>query len=125
MKTHAAHELMLQAWWDETLIYSDRFFDTTANIAGTEDDEMMKLYSELRMIRTSFQQADYPPLVMTARQYLLNSMAEVMLSLKAFFAGEPEVARFYMQTAQRELENLQSEVLRLGLGSIGGGQHLH
>ncbi|MEQ8673182.1 MAG: hypothetical protein RLP44_20175 [Aggregatilineales bacterium] len=125
MKTQPAHELILQAWWDEALIYSDHFFDTTANLNGNESNEKLSLFSELRNIRDSFENAEYPHLVGGARQYLLNSMSEVMLSFRAFFAGDAEAARIYMHAAQHELINLQLEMDRLGVGNRGGEPLLH
>jgi len=125
MKTITSQELMLQAWWDEALIYSDHFFDTTATLSDTEGDDMVSLFDELQMIRRSFEGAEYPVFVSTARQYLLNSMAEVTLSFRAFFAGDAGAARVYMHTAQEELRNLQDEVDRLGLNYMNPDPYLH
>lgn len=125
MKTQPAQDLILQAWWDEALIYSDHFFDTTANLNAFESHDKLPLYGELRNIRDSFENAEYPHFVSGARQYLLNSMSEVMLSFRAYFAGDAEAARLYMHTAQHELLNLQAEMDRLGVGVRGGDQVLH
>lgn len=124
MKTQTAHELIMHAWWDETLIYSDKFFDTTATISEIENEEAIPLMGELQMIRESFEQAEYPQFVSYARQHLLRSMAEVMLSFQAFFSGEADTARIYMQTAQSELFRLQNEVDRLGLSRPGVEPHI-
>ncbi len=125
MKTQSAHELRLQAWWDETLIYSDQFFDTTATLSAYDDEEMLPLFGELQSIRQSFANAEYPTTVSDARQCLLNSMAEVMLSFQAFFAGDANAARLYMQTAQYELHNLQQEMDRIGMGAMSGSGLVH
>ncbi len=125
MKTQAVHQLIMHAWWDETLIYSDKFFDTTATISEIEHYEVIPLMGELQMIRESFEQAEFPPFVTYARQHLLNSMAEVMLSFQAFFSGDTDIARIYMQTAQSELLHLQNEVDRLGLSRPGIAPYIH
>jgi hypothetical protein len=115
MKTQTLHEIVLQAWWEDAMVYSNYFFDMTATLGTKGQDELAALFAELQMIRTSFEQAEYPNFVMSARQHLLNSMAEVVLSFQAFFEGNTDYARLYMQTAQAELLELQSEVYRLGL----------
>lgn len=125
MKTQAAQHLMFQAWWEETLIYSDHFFDTTATITAQESDDQYSMFSELQMIRMSFESADYPYFVSEARQYLLNSMAEVMLSFRAFFNGDTNSARLYMQTAQHELLSLQDEIDRLGFSFPSVEPYIH
>jgi len=125
VRTQAIQELVLYAWWDETLIYSDKFFDTTATISEMDVEEVIPLMGELQLIRESFEQAEFPLHVSYARQHLLNSMGEVMLSFQAFFAGNTDVARIYMQTAQTELMSLQSEVDRLGLTRLGQTPYVH
>lgn len=115
MKTQAIYDLQLQAWWDETLIYSDQFFDTTADISTREANEVMSLYNELQALRNSYSQHDCPRDAAEIRQHLLNSMTEVVLSFQAYFNGDPESARFYMQAAEIELIYLQQKADEMGL----------
>lgn len=97
------------------MVYSDAFFDTTATIGAKVTGDVLPLLSELQMIRSSFERAEYPFFVSAARAHLLSSMAEVVLSFRAFMAGEPETARIYMRAAQDYLEHMHDEVDRLGL----------
>lgn len=116
MKTPSIYELQLQAWWDETLIYSDHFFDTTADISTRDQHgEMLQLYLELQSIRVSYEKRDFPFDVGEIRQHLLNSMTEVVLSFQAYFNGDPDIARYYMQTAEVELTHLQMKADDMGL----------
>lgn len=117
---------MLQAWWCDTLVYSDHFFDTTVAISmNNQSDDRAARFNELQMIRTSFQQADYPTFAASARQYLLNSMGEVLLSFQEFFSGNAEIARVYMSSAQQALHELENEVYRLGLPRHPVNERLH
>ncbi|GEM_PF-2242116 len=126
MKTRTAQELMLQAWWCDTLVYSDHFFDTTVAISmNSQADDRAARFNELQMIRASFEQSDYPTFAASARQYLLNSMGEVLLSFQEFFSGNAEIARVYMSSAQQALHELENEVYRLGLPRHPVNERLH
>lgn len=126
MKTRSIRELELQAWWDETLIFSDHFFDTTADISTrNQHDEMLQLYMELQSIRFAYEKCTFPKGVGEIRQHLLNSMTEVVLSFQAFFAGDTRAARLYMQAAEFELMSLQHKADALGLSRLGGEPVVH
>jgi hypothetical protein len=117
---------MLQAWWNDTMVYSDQFFDMTIAIStNTDADDIATRFNELQMIRTSFEQADYPVFVASARHLMLNSMAQVMWSFQEFFAGNDEIARTYMSNAQMALQDLQNEVYKLGLPRYPVSERLH
>ncbi len=117
---------MLQAWWCDTLVYSDHFFDTTVAISmNSQADDRAARFNELQMIRASFEQSDYPTFAASARQYLLNSMGEVLLSFQEFFSGNAEIARVYMSSAQQALHELENEVYRLGLPRHPVNERLH
>lgn len=108
------------------MIYSDQFFDTTVAISmNTEANDVATRFNELQMIRTSFEQADYPVFVASARHLMLSSMAQVLLSFQEFFAGNDEIARVYMSSAQNVLSDLQNEVYKLGLPRYPISEHLH
>ncbi len=126
MKTRSIRELELQAWWDETLIFSDHFFDTTADISTrNQHDEMLQLYMELQSIRFAYEKCTFPKGVGEIRQHLLNSMTEVVLSFQAYFDGNPDTARYYMQTAEVELTSLQSKADDMGLPRLTDDIVLH
>lgn len=126
MKTTTVYDLELQAWWDQTLMYSDHFFDTTADISTrNEGEEMLQLYVELQSIRLSYEIQHYPQRVSEIRQHLLNSMTEVVLSFQAYFSGKRDVARFYMQTAEVELMNLQHKADDMGLPRLADELMVH
>jgi hypothetical protein len=126
MKTKPVQELMLQAWWSDAMIYSDQFFDMTVSISmNTNADDVAARFNELQMIRSSFEQADFPPFVASARQCLLKGMAEVLLSFQEFFSGNADIARVYMSSAQTALQELENEVYRLGLPKHPTNERLH
>lgn len=106
----------MQAWWNDALVYSNYFFDTFKFDAP--ENELFIMLSEMRMIRASFAQADYPASVGSARQHLLNSMTRVLDSFQAFVAGNTEIAQQYMDHAQKELHHMHSELARLGIPTI-------
>jgi hypothetical protein len=126
-KTLSMYELAVQAWWDDTLIYSNHFFDMTATLRfDALETDVVILYHELEMIRTSFEEADYPYAVTDARRHLLNSMNKVMNGFHEFISGNIEAARQHMTKAQRDLRNLEDELARLGIPtSYNENQLLH
>jgi hypothetical protein len=118
VKTQPLHEIVLTKWWEDTLIYSDRFFDTTSTLSSDANIDRLMLFTELQMIRSSFELADYPPFVANQRQHLLNSMSNVLLSFEAFFDGNVQLAQAHMQMAEDSLLTLQIEVHRLGISNF-------
>jgi len=126
-KTVSVYELAVQAWWDDTLIYSNHFFDMTATLRfDALETDVIILYHELQMIRASFEEADCPFVAMDARQYLLNSMNKVMNGFHEFITGNIESARQHMTKAQRDLRNLEDELARLGIPTwYSENQRLH
>ena len=125
-KTFSAHDLRVHAWWTETQIYSDYFFDMTATLKfDAVDENTIFRFQELRMIRLSFEEADFPPCATSARTHLLNSMSQVMEGFKAFVAGNVDVARTSMSMAQDELYSLEDELYRLGVTVLYVKERLH
>ena len=124
-KTLSVHDLRVHAWWSDTLVYSDYFFDVTTLLEfDSIDSDPNTLFQELVMIRHSFEEADYPPCATTARYHLLNSMSQVMEGFKAFLVGNIEVARNLMANAQYELFRLEDEMNRLGTSVLFLEKHL-
>lgn len=115
-KTITAHELTLHAWWTDAQVYSDYFFDMTVALKfDALETDLTASYRELDMIRTSFEQADFPASAYYARQHLLNSMSRVMSGFKHFVVGNVEIARQLMDSAERELTHMEGELARLGI----------
>ena len=124
-KTLSVHDLQVHAWWSDTIIYSDYFFDMTASLQfDTFNNDAAVLFQELTMIRHSFAEADYPECVSLARSHLLNSMNQVMAGLKAFIAGNVEAAHSSMNTAQNELFYLEDELNRIGVSVLFLQRHI-
>jgi hypothetical protein len=115
-KTPAAYELIVHAWWTDAQIYSDHFFEMTDTLqAEATNVDAVMLFHELRMIRDSFEEADYPPCATAARLHLLNSMSRVMLGFEQFLAGNEAAAHESLRTAQRELQHLETALGRMGV----------
>lgn len=125
-KTPTLYDLSIQTWYAEMLIYSDHFFDTTASLnAADNDTNLTAVYYELRMIRDSFEAADYPSCATKARLHLLKSMSQVMLGFQQFIAGNEEAAHRSLREAQVELYNLDAALGKMGAASRAVPQHMH
>lgn len=126
LKTISHHELRLHAWWNDTVIYSDQFFDATSALNfETLEFDVTNIFHELMMIRHSFAEADYPDCAKEARTHLLRSMNLVVIGFKEFMGGNTDCARRLMSDAQTELHQLEYALARIGVPVMYLEQRVH